>query len=289
MRGAAGLQPGGGQLRCGAVRASCLAIAMASAIASSGCGGGIPLLYPAKTLRLGDVRAFGGFSSNVAVGSLGNAIRQAELDPNPGTPTAGVDPTFARGALVAASVGPGLAPLIGASVGTGWSTEGSLVYTGRGLRIEVRRSFDLSLHWSLSVGAGGTAALYGHQEGSSLPDLSLNQLHGWGADVPVLVGYESDGGIYMLWVGARGGGEHVDISNVTSEPGPATLGSAPIGLSATRFWGGGLLGIAVGFRHVHVAFELDASYVNVAGDYAGTHATVEGLTLAPATALWWRF
>ena len=119
--------------------------------------------------------------------------------------------------------------------------------------------------------------------------MSLEQLHGWGADVPVLVGYESDGGLYMLWAGVRGGWEHVDISDVTSEPKAVTLGAPPIDLSATRFWGGGLVGFAVGFRHLHVAFELDASYATVSGDYNATHVTVAGLTLAPATALWWRF
>jgi hypothetical protein len=235
------------------------------------------------------VRAFGGFSGTVAVGSLGNAIRQAELDSNAGSPTPGGDPTLAKGALVAASVGPGLAPVVGAHVGIGWRAEGGIAYTGRALRIEVRRSFELSQNWSLSLGAGGSAALYGHQEGSSLPNLALNQLHGWGADVPVLVGYESEGGLYMLWLGARGGWERVDISNVTSEPESGVLGAPPIGLSATRLWGGGVVGVAVGFRHVHVAFELDASYVNVAGSYGAASATVDGLTLGPATALWWRF
>jgi hypothetical protein len=233
------------------------------------------------------VRAFGGFSGTVAGGSLASAVRQAESDPSGGTPAP--DTTFARGALVAASIGPGLAPLVGARVGVGWHAEGGLAYTGRALRVDVRRSFDLSPHWSVSLGVAGTGALYGHQEGSSLPNLALNQLHGWGADVPVLVGYESDGGIYTLWLGARGGWEHVDISDVTSEPETVVLGSAPIGLSATRFWGGGVLGLAVGFRHVHVAFELEAAYMTVTGDYGDTHTTVDGVTLGPATALWWRF
>jgi len=138
-------------------------------------------------------------------------------------------------------------------------------------------------------GVAGSAALYGHQEGSALENVSLNQLHGWGADVPVLVGYESDGGLYMLWAGARAGGEHVDINDVTSEPKAVTLGTPPIALSATRFWGGGLLGFAVGFRHIHVAFELDVAYATITGDYNDTHVTVSGLSLAPATALWWRF
>ncbi len=94
--------------------------------------------------------------------------------------------------------------------------------------------------------------------------------------MPVLVGYQSDGDLYMLWMGARGGWEHVDVDDLTSEPGSAQLGTPPISLSATRFWAGGLLGVAVGFRHVHVAMELDVSYASVTGDYDQTHAHVAG-------------
>jgi len=257
---------------------------------SAGCGGGLPLLHPARTLKTGDVRAAGGFGATVAVGSLSSAVRQAEQDPNVASPPPpSGDTAYAKGALVLASVGPGLQPFGAARVGIGNQFEGGLAYTGRALRGDVRRSFDLSPSWSLSIGAGGSAALYGHQQGSALPDVSLNQLHGWGADVPLLVGYESSGGLYMFWVGARGGWEHVDISDVTSEPKAVTLGSPPIGLSATRFWGGGLVGLAVGFRHLHVALELDAAYATISGSYNQTSVTVSGVSLAPATALWWDF
>jgi hypothetical protein len=107
--------------------------------------------------------------------------------------------------------------------------------------------------------------------------------------VPLLLGYESVAGLYMVWVGARGGLEHDDISEVRSVPKDVTLGTPPVGLSATRYWGGGVLGLAVGFRHVHVAMELDAAYTSITGQYNGTHASVTGVALAPATALWWRF
>jgi hypothetical protein len=143
--------------------------------------------------------------------------------------------------------------------------------------------------WALSVGAAGSAALYGHQDGTELPDVDLGQMHGVGADVPILLGYQSDADLYMLWLGARGGWEHVDISAVTSEPGAAPLGPAPISLSATRWWAGGLVGAAVGFRHVHVAMELDVDYATIAGSYNQTHAQVDGVLLTPGTALWWKF
>ena len=237
-----------------------------------GCGGGLPLLHPARTLESGDVRALAGFSSSVAVGGLASAIRNAANEgaahqgpPNPG------NAAYAEGALVAASIAPGLAPIVGARVGLGSQAEGGLVYTGRAVRADLRRSFDVSSTWALSVGAGGSAALYGRAQTDALPGVDLGRLHGWGADVPILIGYQSDGDLYMFWAGARAGWEHVNIDDVT------------------RFWGGGLLGAAVGFRHVHVAMELDASYASITGDYGGTRAHIVGVSLAPATALWWRF
>jgi hypothetical protein len=255
----------------------------------SGCGGGLPLLHPARTLPQGDVRAEAGFSGNIAVGDLANAVTaaQAEQVPNGVPPT---DPTYVKGALVLASVAPGLAPIGGARVGLGWQSEGGIVYTGRAIRFDVRRSFVLGDGWDLSLGVGGSSVLYGHQTDGVLSNVSLDQIHGWGADVPLLVGYQSAGDLYALWVGARGGWEQVDISDETSEPKSVTLGSPPTNLSATRFWGGGLLGFAIGFRHVHVAMELDAAYQTIQGSYNGTTGvTVSGLTLSPATALWWDF
>jgi hypothetical protein len=253
----------------------------------SGCGGGVPLMHPAQTLARGDVRAEGGFSANIATAGLSSAISAAEADTTGSggpPPNAASDPTFAKGAIAEAAVGPALAPFVGARVGVGEQFEGGLAWTGRAVRADIRRSFELGPHWALSLGAGGSAVLYGQQN-----EGALAQLHGWGADVPLLVGYESEGGLYTLWVGARGGWEHVNISDLTSEPKTVTLGITPAVLSATRWWGGGVLGFAVGFRHFHVALELDASYATINGSYNQTSVQVDGLTLSPAAALWWSF
>lgn len=253
----------------------------------TGCGGGLPLMHPAQTLAQGDIRAEAGFSANVAMGNFSSAISAAEADTGGSggpPPQPASDATFAKGALVEAAVGPALAPYAGARVGVGQQFEGGLVYTGRAVRADIRRSFDLGPHWALSLGAAGSAVLYGQQN-----EGALAQLHGWGADVPLLLGFQSDGGLYMLWVGARGGWEHVDISDLTSEPKTVTLGTPPAVLSATHWWGGGVLGFAVGFRHVHVALELDAAYATIDGSYNQTSVQVNGFTLAPAAALWWDF
>jgi hypothetical protein len=267
---------------------------LAATLVLCGCAGGAPLFHPARTLETGEVRAMAGFSGNVAAAGLADAMRDAknEAATNPTNPDVlgpPGDETYARGALVAAAVGPGLAPFVGARVGIGQKSEGGVAYTGRGVRIDGRRSFDLSRRWALSIGVGGSAAFYGHQDGSVLPNVDLGQLHGYGADVPLLVGYESSGGLYMIWLGARGGWEHVAIDELRSEPKPVTLGTPPISLSATRFWGGGLVGLAVGFRHVHVALEVDVAYQTVSGAYNTTQTSVSGLTITPGSAVWWRF
>ena len=259
--------------------------------ALAGCGGGSPLLHPARTLPAGDVRVAGGVSANVAAGSLGDDLRNAResatKDPlAPGAP--GSNPSYAKGALVAAAVAPGLAPFVGARVGVGNHFEGGLSYTGRGVRVDMRRGFDDG-NVTYSVGLGLSAALYGRQSGAELQNVDLGALHGYGGDIPLLVGWESAGGIYKVWGGARGGLEHVIVETLTSEPKDVTIGNTPLHLDANRYWAGGVVGLATGFRHLHVALELSAAYQVVQGNYNENKVTVRGVTLAPATALWWTF
>lgn len=264
------------------------------AIGSIGCGGGAPLLHPARTLNTGDLRAMGGVSANVAVGSLADDLRTARQiagrDPEgsttPGAP--GSNPEYAKGAMVAAAIAPGLAPFVGARIGVGGSFEGGLVYTGRSVRADMRRSFD-DKNWSLSLGLGATAALYGRQQGQDLPNVELGSLKGYGLDLPILGGWQSNGGLYMFWFGARAGFEIDTIEKLTSEPKAVTIGGQPIRLEATRWYGGPLIGASTGFRHVHVALEISATYNAVNGTYNDTRVSVNGFAIVPATALWWTF
>lgn len=269
---------------------SCAAL-LALTAGLTGCGGGSPLLHPARTLPAGDIRVAGGVSANVAAGSIGDDLKTAReiaaKDPQaPGAP--GTNPAYAKGALVAAGVAPGLAPFIGARVGVGNKFEGGLSYTGRGVRVDMRRGFDDG-NVTYSVGLGLSAALYGRQSGAALQNVDLGALHGYGGDIPVLVGWESAGGIYKVWGGARGGIEHVVVETLTSEPKDVTIGNAPLHLDANRYWVGPVVGLATGFRHLHVALELSAAYQAVQGNYNDNKVTIRGVTLAPATALWWSF
>ncbi len=278
-------------LRRAAARTGARAVVLGTLFGLGGCGGAGPLLHPARTLASGDIRVASGVSANVAAGSLGEDLRLAKdnaaRDPQvPGAP--GTNPAYAKGALVAAAIAPGLAPFIGARVGVGSQYEGGLAYTGRAVRADMRRSFEDG-KWALSLGLGLSAALYGRQQGSDLPNVDLGKLHGYGFDIPVLVGWESNGGIYKIWGGARGGFERNVLEILTSEPKSVTVGGDSVRLDANRYWGGGVIGVATGFNHVHVALELSAAYQVVTGNYNDNHVTVRGLTLAPASALWWSF
>jgi hypothetical protein len=258
--------------------------------ALTACAGGAPLLHSARALDPGDVAAAAGFSANVATGSLGTSLANArtEAAANTNAGVSGVDPTYAKGALVAAAVAPGLAPFVAARVGLGAGAEAGITYTGRGARIDMRETWTRR-SISYSVGAGGTGYLYDHDADSPLPNVDLGELHGWGFDVPLLVSWRASGGLYEAWGGVRGGYDSVSISELTSIPNAGDFGNAPYALSGTRVWGGGLVGVAMGFRHVHVALELDAAYQHVSGSFNGTNASVDGVALTPGSALWVTF
>ncbi len=266
-----------------------LALVLATPMLAA-CAGGAPLLHSARALDPGDVAAAAGFSANVATGALGSSLAGARTEAAASTSagTTTVDATYARGALVAAAVAPGLAPFVAARVGLGAGAEGGITYTGRGARIDMRETWT-SGAISYSAGAGGTGYLYDHDADSPLPNVDLGELHGWGFDVPLLVSWRASGGLYEAWAGARGGYDSVSISSLTSVPGAGDFGNAPYALSGTRVWGGGLVGAAMGFRHVHVAIELDAAWQHVSGSFNGTSTSVDGLALTPGSALWITF
>jgi hypothetical protein len=270
----------------GTFRALAVVLCGALGVASSGCAGGAPLLYPAKVLPKGEMRALAGLSGQATAGSFTTALQSA-LDESNTESTHATDTTYAKGALVAAAVNPGIAPVLSARVGVGYDFEAGLSYTGRSAQVDVRHAFAFGAdkEWALSVGVRGIAALYGSLQGASLPGVNLGDLKGWGVDVPVIVGYEATSGLYMVWLGARGGWEHDQIQEVTTEPGPG-LETPPVGLAVDRYWAGGVVGAATGFRHVHVAVELDAAYETLNGSFGGTSASLSGATIVPATAFW---
>ncbi len=236
----------------------------------------------------GDVRAMGGLAARAVVGGLGDELRTATNEAVAAQASGNapsIDAHYAAGALVAASMAPDLSPLAGARVGVGGNFEGGLLYTGRGARADLRRAFILgsaASPWALSIGLGLDAAFIGRQT-HTLPGVDGENVFGFGGDLPVLVGWRSQAGLYYAWIGARFGYEH-DTIKVAGSENPSPLDQAT--LTGDRFSIGGLLGVAIGFRHLHVGLELEADYANVSGSFGGVSARVDGLSLTPATALW---
>jgi hypothetical protein len=259
-----------------------------------GCGGASPLLHPAQVLPAGELRGEAGIAARAAVGNLGsslNAATNAAATARSQNTTPTIDTTYAEGALVAAAIAPDLSPVVGARVGVGGDFEGGIMYTGRGARIDLRRAFMLGnkpTAWALSVGLGFDAAFSGRQN-DTLPGVDNANLFGFGGDLPILVGWKSTAGLYYAWMGARVGYEHDSIQPRNTEAVPQGSQNPGPQLQGDRLSVGGLVGLAIGFRHVHVALELEADYAAVWGSFGGVSARVDGLSLTPASAVWLDF
>ncbi|MBW2508618.1 MAG: hypothetical protein JRE81_08315 [Deltaproteobacteria bacterium] len=101
-----------------------------------------------------------------------------------------------------------------------------------------------------------------------------------GFEVPFAFGVEI-GGIYEIWLGARGSGEYV-------------FGDFQIAGSEQRASGAGLragpvVGMALGIRRIHVLVELTAAYEHWFIDHAGTSLDRGGFVLIPGFGVRLRF
>jgi hypothetical protein len=235
------------------------------ALACVGCGGGAPLLHPAHVLRPGFVSMGAGLSGELALGT-------------PASSTS--DPTQAQSLadLQDVAVSPGVAPWVAARVGIAGSNEAGLTYTGRSVRVDGRHAFTLAGP-TLSIGIGGTLILP-ERPGS---DPSTKSVTGGGADVPILLGWTSQSEIYSIWVGPRGGFEFLS-GNVPALPEDMAEPEA-LDVDARHFFVGGVLGARVGFRHVHVAVELDGAYHHAEGTLGDIESSLDQATITPSGAL----
>lgn len=166
--------------------------------------------------------------------------------------------------LVAA---PGIAPWVGGRFGIAGDNEAGLTYTGRAVRLDVRHAFPLGAA-ALSVGVGGSV-INADRQG----DGGLVGVFGGGVDIPVLFGVHSKSDLYAFWVGPRAGFE--------------ALGDGDA--SVRHFLGGFVVGVRGGFRHVHVALELDGAYHRADGTVSGSSLGVGLFSLAPSGALLFSF
>ena len=185
-----------------------------------------------------------------------------------------------QGSLQNVGVSPGVAPWVSGRLGFAGSNEAGLTYSGRTIRADGRHAFSLGKP-TLSIGLG-VSAIAAHPPGSGSDPSGV---YGGGLDVPVLLGVHSASDLYAFWFGPRAGFEYLAGGIQLADA------SAPFEVHAEHFYGSLVAGFRVGFRHVHVAIELDATYHRVSGSYEPTgsmstlSASVQGVTLTPAGAL----
>jgi hypothetical protein len=232
--------------------------------AAGGCGGGVPLMHSAHVLSPGDTSFGAGASARVAV------LEAESADDRPSR------------VMEDLGFGAGVAPVVLGRIGIEGGNEAGLTYAGRSIRIDGRHAFDLGNDWALSLGAGGSAVLprrdvQGREDAASA--------YGPGIDVPVLFGTHAGSGIYSLWLGPRVGFEYLR-GNVDEGLIDGTgLEGELLPLEGTHFWAGGVLGIRVGFRHVHVAIELDGAWHHGSGTVGTFNGSFDQVSLTPAGAL----
>ena len=241
----------------------------------------MPLLHPAQVLPAGKSALAAGVSDRFVLGDEQRALDEARQR-TPGAPPA--DPRFSRGVLVALAEGPAVSPFVAGRIGITGSNEAGLSYSGQAVRGDARHSFAWGQQGALSLGLGLTARGLG--QSADLPGTDLDRAHGFGLDLPVLVGYRSDADLISVWGGLRG--------SVDRWSGTVALDPAPrFELDASRFAAGPIFGFAIGLPPFWVAAELEVDYAHVTGslDRPGAHvdARVDGWSMRPAGALVTKF
>ncbi len=216
------------------------------------------MLHGAHTLASGATAEGAGVSGTFAMGDSSAALQS----PRPAEQRAAID-----------ALSPSVAPWVGARIGLGNENEAGLAYTGRAVRLDARHALE-GESTAVSVGAGASAVLKGREEERASQGEAVSAPSGFGFDIPILVGWRSRAGVVTLLWGARVGFERLTFGD-----------SAPGGSALERWYGGAILGLGIGFRHIHGVFEVDATYHNVSGSIGGDDVRFGGVTLSPATAL----
>jgi hypothetical protein len=171
-----------------------------------------------------------------------------------------------------------MAPWVNFRLGLGRQSEAGVTFSGRAVRVDARRAFeDEAL--AVSVGAAASAVLRSSDAGrETAGGTSTWGPWGYGFDVPIVLGWRSTAGVVSLWVGARGGFEKL-MANASSS----------IAIDLRRWYGGGVVGLGLGFRHLKGVIELDAYYQGVSGSFAGDDVHLSGVTLSPGAGLIFNF
>lgn len=216
---------------------------------AAGCAPALPSLSGARTTPEGRADVAVGFAGRVVTSELAEGETSAHVAPG------------------------GLAPVALARVGLGGNLDVGLVAAGGAGRIEARvgaRAGLARFHAGLAV-HGGYAAGPDETEG--------RQATGWraGAFVPLTVALNLVG-VAEVWLGARLSAERVEGLAGPSEP----------ALDAWGIRAGGVAGLALGFRRVHLLAELavDGEWWRI--EHPAATAERAAVVLTPAVAVRFR-
>lgn len=170
----------------------------------------------------------------------------------------------------------GVVPMAYGRYGIGENWDLGLMVSGATVRAEARYERVLQEGTSRSVLMVGLAPF-----GGWIPDRDESGSGGRvGFEVPFVFGVEI-GGIYEIWMGARGSGEYVF--------GDFQIRGSQQGASGAGVRIGPVVGMALGVRRVHVLVELTTAYEHWFIDHAGTSLDRGGFVLIPGFGVRLRF
>jgi hypothetical protein len=262
----------------------------------AGCGGGSALMHPAQTLPVDSVSVGAGVSGQFGSSAVNDAIDRGRSAAGQSLDVPAAAHSYAEGVLTEALLAPGASPWVSARVGLPENTEAGLTYTGRSLRLDGRYALELSEQWTLSLGLGAMGLLLTPERSrprfDPTTDTQTNaraefepSAKGWGADLPVLLGYRLWEGFGDVWLGPRLGFEHL-TGNLRLERGdPASL---RIDVAGTRLWAGLVAGFSLGIPPLWLRFELSSTYQRLSGTLKPAEAN-SGLDFDTLEASGWTF
>jgi len=235
-------------------------IVLVSAAALGGCATAVPAMIGASTTPNNRTDVGFGGAARVPLGELKDP---AVIDPG--------DSQY----RYAADAG-GVVPMAYGRYGLADRWDLGLMVSGATVRAEVRYERVLTEGTTRKALVVGMAPY-----GGWIPERDQSGGGGRvGFEVPFAFGVEI-GGIYEIWLGARGSGEYV-------------FGDFQIAGSEQRASGAGLragpvVGMALGIRRIHVLVELTAAYEHWFIDHAGTSLDRGGFVLIPGFGVRLRF
>lgn len=266
-----------------------VALALLPVLGGVGCAATSPVLVEPRLQQEGDVRLQVGAAAMAPVGGDVDAVREARDRIANTTTTPLENDKGLAAAAVAYGARPGVSPVVRATVGLSKVVEANLQYGGRDISVAGRwqlvesRTADAGAT-TLSIGLGGRALLRGRPEDGYATGLVSDDLRGYGAFAPVILGWQSDAGLLTAYLAAMIGWEQID--GHIAFGGGADAGR-PRALTIGHLTGGVTLGVGVGFRAVRVIVELGARHDSLDTKLDDKQATIGLWSLTPAFSLGW--